>query len=46
MATLVSLDDLIAKKAAEYADQIKAAAAMAHNEEEIRDQKKETGYFV
>ena len=31
-----SLDDLISTKAAEYADQIKAAAAMAANEEEIR----------
>jgi hypothetical protein len=31
-----SLDDLISKKAAEFADQIKAAAAMADNEEEIR----------
>jgi hypothetical protein len=31
-----SLDDLISKKAAEYADQIKAAAAMADKEEEIR----------
>jgi len=33
---LQSLDDLIAKKAIEYADQIKAAAAMADKEEEIR----------
>ncbi len=31
-----SLDQLISRKAAEYADQIKAAAAMAANEEEIR----------
>jgi methylase of polypeptide subunit release factors len=31
-----SLDDLVAKKAAEFADQIRAAAAMAANEEEIR----------
>lgn len=31
-----SLDELIALKAAEFADQIKAAAAMADKEEEIR----------
>lgn len=31
-----SLDDLIAKKAVEFADQIKQAAAMADKEEEIR----------
>jgi len=31
-----SLDELIAKKALEFADQIKAAAAMADKEEEIR----------
>jgi methylase of polypeptide subunit release factors len=31
-----SLDELIAKKAVEFADQIKAAAAMADKEEEIR----------
>jgi hypothetical protein len=31
-----SLDELIAQKAAEFADQIKAAAAMADKEEEIR----------
>lgn len=31
-----SLDELISKKAAEFADQIKAAAAMADKEEEIR----------
>ena len=31
-----SLDELISRKAAEFADQIKAAAAMADKEEEIR----------
>ena len=31
-----SLDELITKKAVEFADQIKAAAAMADKEEEIR----------
>src|SRR5437867_4217409 len=36
MPKIESLDDLIAKKAVEYADQIKASAAMAANEEEIR----------
>ena len=36
MAKTQSLDDLIAKKAAEFADQIKTTAAMAANEEEIR----------
>jgi len=36
MPQVQSLDDLIAKKAIEYADQIKAAAAMADKEEEIR----------
>jgi SAM-dependent methyltransferase len=34
--TFKSLDELIANKAAEFADQIKAAAAMADKEEEIR----------
>lgn len=36
MPQVQSLDDLIAKKAIEYADQIKAAAATADKEEEIR----------
>ena len=36
MPTFQSLDELIANKAEEYADQIKAAAAMADKEEEIR----------
>ena len=36
MPTIESLDALIAKKAAEFADQVKAAAAMADKEEEIR----------
>jgi hypothetical protein len=36
MAQHESLDDLIAKKAAEFADQVRAAAAMADKEEEIR----------
>ena len=36
MRTIESLDVLIAKKAAEFADQVKAAAVMADKEEEIR----------
>ncbi|MDO8577763.1 MAG: N-6 DNA methylase [Dehalococcoidales bacterium] len=36
MPQVQSLDELIARKAIEYADQIKAAAAMADKEEEIR----------
>ena len=36
MPQVQSLDELIAKKAVEYADQIKAAAAMVDKEEEIR----------
>ena len=36
MPTFQSLDELIAHKAAEFADQIKAAAEMADKEEEIR----------
>ena len=36
MRALESLDELISKKAAEFADQIKAVAAMADKEEEIR----------
>src|SRR5713226_5985662 len=36
MPTIESRDAFIAKKAAEFADQIKAAAAMADKEEEIR----------
>lgn len=36
MPNLTSLDELISRKAAEFADQIKAAAAMADKEEEIR----------
>jgi hypothetical protein len=36
MPKLESLDDLISKKAVEYVDQIKAAAAMTDKEEEIR----------
>ena len=36
MRQFESLDELISKKAAEFADQIKAAAAMADKEEEIR----------
>jgi hypothetical protein len=31
-----SLDELVSRKAAEFADQIKAAASMADKEEEIR----------
>jgi len=41
-----SLDDLVAKKAAEYADQIKAAAAMADNEEEIRIESEKQLAFI
>ena len=36
MRKVHSLDDLISKEAVEFADQIKAAAAIAANEEEIR----------
>src|SRR5437588_12777892 len=36
MPTLQSLDELIARKAAEFADQVKKAAAIADKEEEIR----------
>jgi hypothetical protein len=41
-----SLDDLISKKAAEYADQIKAAAAMADKEEEIRIESEKQLAFI
>ena len=41
-----SLDDLISKKAAEFADQIKAAAAMADNEEEIRIESEKQLAFI
>jgi hypothetical protein len=36
MAAAQSLDEIIAREAPLFADQIRAAAAMAHNEEEIR----------
>jgi hypothetical protein len=36
MATAQSLDELIARKAVEFADQVKKAAALADKEEEIR----------
>src|SRR5437867_1395232 len=36
MAKAQSLDELIGKKAAEFADQVRHAAAMAEKEEEIR----------
>jgi hypothetical protein len=36
MQKIESLDELITKKAVEFADQIKAVAAMADKEEEIR----------
>ena len=36
MTTAKSLDELIAHKAAEFADQVKKAAALADKEEEIR----------
>jgi hypothetical protein len=41
-----SLDGLISRKAAEYADQIKAAAAMAANEEEIRIESEKQLAFI
>src|SRR6266566_4227687 len=46
MTKFESLDDLIAKKATEYADQIKAAAAMAANEEEIRIESEKQLAFI
>jgi hypothetical protein len=41
-----SLDELIARKAQEYADQIKAAAAMADKEEEIRIESEKQLAFI
>jgi hypothetical protein len=41
-----SLDDLISKKAAEFADQIKAAAEMADKEEEIRIESEKQLAFI
>src|SRR5208283_2451152 len=41
-----SLGQLISRKAAEYADQIKAAAAMAANEEEIRIESEKQLAFI
>jgi len=41
-----SLDDLISKKAAEFADQIKVAAAMADKEEEIRIESEKQLAFI
>jgi len=46
MSKFASLDDLIAKKAVEYADQIKAAAAMADKEEEIRIESEKQLAFI
>jgi hypothetical protein len=46
MVQVHSLDDLIAKKAIEYADQIKAAAAMADKEEEIRIESEKQLAFI
>ena len=46
MPQVQSLDDLIAKKALEYADQIKAAAAMADKEEEIRIESEKQLAFI
>lgn len=46
MPQVQSLDDLIAKKATEYADQIKAAAAMADKEEEIRIESEKQLAFI
>jgi hypothetical protein len=45
MPTRQSIDDLIAKKAVEYSDQIKAAA-MADNEEEIRIESEKQLAFI
>jgi hypothetical protein len=41
-----SLDDLISKKATEFADQIEAAAAMADKEEEIRIESEKQLAFI
>jgi hypothetical protein len=46
MPRFASLDDLIARKAKEYADQIKAAAAMADKEEEIRIESEKQLAFI
>src|SRR5216117_475002 len=46
MPNIESLDDLIANKAVDYADQIKAAAEMADNEEEIRIESEKQLAFV
>src|SRR6266851_2366863 len=46
MPKFESLDDLIARKAQEYADQIKAAAAMADKEEEIRIESEKQLAFI
>jgi len=46
MPQVQSLDELIAKKALEYADQIKAAAAMADKEEEIRIESEKQLAFI
>lgn len=46
MSKIDSLDELIAKKAAECADQIRAAAAMADNEEEIRIESEKQLAFI
>src|ERR1700693_3240612 len=46
MPKFESLDDLISKKAVEYADQIKAAAAMADKEEEIRIESEKQLAFI
>ena len=46
MPQVQSLDDLIAKKAVEYADQIKAMAAMADKEEEIRIESEKQLAFI
>src|SRR4030042_1627320 len=46
MPQVQSLQELIAKKAVEYADQIKAAAAMADKEEEIRIESEKQLAFI
>lgn len=46
MPKIASLDELISRKAQEYADQIKAAAAMADKEEEIRIESEKQLAFI
>ena len=46
MAVRNSLDEIISKKAVEFADQIKAAAARADKEEEIRIESEKQLAFI